>query len=171
MKQKILPLILIPFLLLCTSCNRKKTFASFDQAADPDSAPATSPTKATANNPGAASEATATTASSSPILAAPIDFTNDSVDKNTLEDANPVKSIEGTIASLEKPMPDLKVGGFMYFPREPYRFPIVEVDATGMVKVNLGPKHDVRVGQMLLKHATESMRKSISTLNRLETTE
>ncbi len=86
----------------------------------------------------------------------------------TIDNANPVKNIDGDIATLEKPMPELKTGDYLYFPREPFQFQITEVDANGIVKVKLGPKHDVQIGQMLTKHSTNTTKKNIDTVNRLE---
>jgi hypothetical protein len=84
-----------------------------------------------------------------------------------IENVNPVLKIDGTLATLEKKMPDVVVGNFFYFPREPYRFKIHSVSKDGEIVVDLGTNHDVKVGQMLLKESTEAIDMSIIKLEQM----
>lgn len=88
-------------------------------------------------------------------------------EENNLNDLFPVKEIEGSHAVVEGKVMSLKPGQYLYFIRSPFRFQIESISGN-KITVKLPASHDLKVGQGLVRNATDSMKKSMDTEKRLK---
>lgn len=86
---------------------------------------------------------------------------------NTLRDTFEVKEIANGQAICEGDPKGLKAGSTLYFPRSPFQFQVTEVKGN-RVTVSLPDKHDLAVGQNLLRNLSESIKKAMDTEHRLK---
>jgi hypothetical protein len=78
-----------------------------------------------------------------------------------------IKSIEGTVGVAEGKVNGLKVGGMLYYPKDPYKFKILEIKGN-QVTFDLTEGHQLEVGKNLLRNETGQMKKSQDTEVRLK---
>jgi hypothetical protein len=86
---------------------------------------------------------------------------------NMLDDTFPVKKIEGKEATAEGAPKDLKAGNYLYFARSPFKFKVTAVTGN-QVTIALPEKHDLAVGNTLVRKETDAMKKAIDTEGRLK---
>ena len=86
---------------------------------------------------------------------------------NKVDDSFAVKSVEGAEAVLSGKPKDLKVGDMLYINRSPFQFKVTAITGD-KVTVALPERHDLKVGNALLRRASDQIKKSIDTENRLK---
>ena len=90
-----------------------------------------------------------------------------SANADTIDDMFSVKEIKSKQALVQGKVKDLKAGDFLYFARSPFRFKVESVKGSD-VTIVLPERHDLAVGNTLVRNATPSMLKSIDTESKLK---
>lgn len=88
-------------------------------------------------------------------------------EENNINDFFPVKEITGSHAVVEGKVMSLKAGQYLYFNRSPFRF-LIESVSGNRITVKLPASHDLKVGQGLVRNATDAMKKAMDTEKRLK---
>jgi hypothetical protein len=86
---------------------------------------------------------------------------------NSLDDVFKVTKLEGKEATTEGTPKDLKAGDWLYFARSPFKFKVTAVTGN-KVTIALPEKHDLGIGQTLVRKETDAMKKAIDTEGRLK---
>lgn len=86
---------------------------------------------------------------------------------STLEDVFTVKSIEGQTATVEGKANGLKAGDQLYFARSPFHFTVTDVKGD-KITISLPTRHDLSLGNTLIRTPTPAMKKAIDTEDRLK---
>ena len=90
--------------------------------------------------------------------------------KNKVDDTFNVKSIEGSKATVEGTVKDLKVGDSLYFVKNPFKVTVTEVKGKE-VTVQLPEGHELKNGMSLLRFPTEPIKKALDTVTKLKALE
>lgn len=86
---------------------------------------------------------------------------------NTIDDLFTVKSLSEGSAVTEGQVKGLKEGDSLYFARSPFKFKVTAIKGK-QVTVELPAKHDLAVGQNLMRNLTDQTRKAMDTEKRLK---
>ena len=86
---------------------------------------------------------------------------------NTIDDLFTVKRLEAKEAELEGSPKGLKAGDPLYFARSPFKFTVTAVSGK-KVTIALPEKHDLSVGNTLMRHLTDTVIKSLDTEIRIK---
>lgn len=86
---------------------------------------------------------------------------------NAPDDLFTVKKIAAKQATLEGAAKALKKGDTLYFARSPFKFTVTEAAGT-KVTIALPEKHDLSLGDNLIRNLTDEIKRAISTETRLK---
>jgi hypothetical protein len=86
---------------------------------------------------------------------------------SSVDDLLTVKKLEGKQAILEGSSEGLKAGDSVYFARSPYHFTVTAVQG-GQVTIALPEKNDLAVGNTLMRHENDQVKRAIDTERRLK---